>query len=118
MPLPPENLIDVAAALRGAQASGPIWSVNSEQLNVNLVRLASGEEIAEHVNAELDVLLVALEGAGELRVDGEVVQLGAGIAALIPAGSARGLRCTRGPLVYITCHRRRPGLMPTFPAQR
>lgn len=118
MPLPPENLIDVADALRRAQADGPIWSVNSEQLNVNLVRLPAGESIAEHVNAELDVLLVVFEGLGELLVDGVVSRLAPGVAALIPAGRSRALRCAQGPLVYITCHRRRPGLLPTFPPPR
>jgi quercetin dioxygenase-like cupin family protein len=117
MPLPPENLIDIANALRQATGDGPIWSVNSEQLNVNLVRLPSGESIADHVNSEVDVLLVVFEGQGELTVDGESSRLAAGMAALIPSGRSRALRCVRGPLVYITCHRRRPGLMPTFPSR-
>jgi quercetin dioxygenase-like cupin family protein len=113
MPLPPENLIDIAAALRQASNDGPIWSVNSEQLNVNLLRLAPGDAIAEHVNAEVDVVLVIFEGRGELTVDGAAYALGPGRVVAIPRGVRRAMRCTAGPLVYLTCHRRRAGLMPT-----
>lgn len=112
MPLPPENIIDIAAALRQA-GDGPIWSVNSEQLNVNLLRLRAGDTIAAHANAEVDVVLVIFEGQGELTVDGASYGLHAGRAVVVPRGATRAMRCTAGPLVYLTCHRRRAGLMPT-----
>ena len=113
MPLPPENIIDIAAALRQAGGDGPIWSVNSEQLNVNLLRLQAGDTIAAHANAEVDVVLVIFEGQGELTVDGASYRLHAGRAVVVPRGATRAMRCTAGPLVYLTCHRRRAGLMPT-----
>lgn len=112
MALPPENLIDVAAALRQAGADGPIWSVNSEQLNVNLIRLPTGDGVAEHVNGEVDVVLVIFEGGGEIAVDGVAYPLRPGLALVVPRGARRAMRCTAGPLVYLTCHRRRAGLMP------
>jgi quercetin dioxygenase-like cupin family protein len=112
MGLPPEHVIDIAAVLRQASNDGPVWSVNSEQLNVNLIRLPAGDGVAEHVNNEVDVLLTVFEGSGELTVDGSVERLSAGSALLIPRGAKRALRCTAGPLVYLTCHRRRAGLMP------
>jgi quercetin dioxygenase-like cupin family protein len=114
----PEHLIDVAAALRQVTHHGPIWSVNSEQLNVNLVRLPTGDIVREHVNREVDVLLVVFEGAGELTVSGEVYALRPGRAVVIPVGVARAIQCTAGPLVYLLCHRRRAGLMPTWPNER
>ncbi|HEU5087905.1 MAG TPA: cupin domain-containing protein [Roseiflexaceae bacterium] len=113
MGLPPENVIDVAAVLRQAQVDGPIWSITSEQLNVNLLRLRTGDSIAAHANNEVDVVLVVFEGSGELNVDGETYPLEPGIATLVPRGATRALRCTAGPLVYLTCHRRRAGLMPS-----
>lgn len=113
MGLPPENHVDVAEALRHAQVDGPIWSLNAEQLNVNLVRLGAGATIPAHVNGELDVLIVVLEGAGAATVDGEASPLGPGIVLLVPRGAERAIRCTRGPLVYLTAHRQRGGLMPT-----
>jgi quercetin dioxygenase-like cupin family protein len=113
MGLPPEHVIDIAAVLRQAGNDGPIWSITSEQLNVNLLRLPSGDGVAEHVNNEVDVLLVIMEGSGELVVDGVTYALSAGRALLAPRGARRRLHCTAGPLVYLTCHRRRGGLMPT-----
>jgi quercetin dioxygenase-like cupin family protein len=113
MGLPAENLIDIGAALRHAGNDGPIWSVNSEQLNVNLLRLPTGDGVAEHVNDQVDVVIVVFEGNGELTVDGAAYQLRAGRVLVVPRGVRRGMRCTAGPLVYLTCHRRRPGLMPS-----
>src|SRR5689334_9056094 len=113
MALPPENMIDIAAALRQAHNDGPIWSVNSEQLNLNLLRLPSGDGVAAHINAELDVVLVIFEGSGELTVDGQTYPLHPGRAVVVPRGAERALRCTAGPLIYLTCHRRRAGLMPS-----
>lgn len=112
MPLAPEDVVDVAGVLRYARHDGAIWSRNSEDLNVNLMRLSAGAGIPEHVNGELDVLLVVFEGAGELRVDGTTHQLAPGIAVVIPRGVGRALHCVRGPLVYLTAHRQRGGLMP------
>ncbi len=113
MGLPPENIIDIGAALRHAGNDGPIWSVNSEQLNVNLLRLPTGDGVAEHVNNEVDVVIVVFEGNGELIVDGTAYPLRAGRALVVPCGALRAMRCTAGPLVYLSCHRRRPGLMPS-----
>jgi quercetin dioxygenase-like cupin family protein len=113
MGLSPENSVDVAEALRHARYDGAIWSLNCEQLNVNLMRLSSGQGIPDHVNGDLDVLLVVFEGAGELRVDGEPLALGPGVALVIPRGARRAIRCLSGPLVYLTTHQQRGGLLPT-----
>lgn len=109
---PPEHGVDVAEALRHARYDGAIWSCNSEQLNVNLMRLSAGQGIPEHVNGELDVLLAVFEGEGELLVDGEAQALAPGVAVVVPRGASRAIRATRGPLVYLSAHRQRGGLMP------
>src|SRR3954471_16710582 len=87
MGLPPENIIDIAAALRQAGTDGPIWSVNSEQLNVNLLRLPTGDGIAAHINGEVDVVLVIYEGGGELTVDGVAYALRPGRTLVVPRGA-------------------------------
>jgi quercetin dioxygenase-like cupin family protein len=115
MGLPAELLINVAEALRGTEYDGPAFSINSEQLNVNLLRLADGASIPQHINEEVDVLVVVLQGTCKLFVDNEMTVLRTGMAAVIPCGRMRALRCTMGPLVYLTCHRRRAPLMPTIP---
>ncbi|MCU0493664.1 MAG: cupin domain-containing protein [Chloroflexaceae bacterium] len=109
----PELIVDVAEALREASYDGPIWSANCEQMNVNLMRLSSGQGVAEHVNADLDVLLVVLEGVGTITLDGEERSFEAGQVFVLPRGTRRGIQCRNGPLVYITCHRQKGGLMPT-----
>ncbi len=112
MGLSPEGIINVAEALRHARYDGAIWSLNCEQLNVNLMCLSAGQGIPEHINAELDVLLAVFEGEGELMVDGEPHALGPGVILVVPRGAARAIRCRKGPLVYLTTHRQRGGLMP------
>jgi quercetin dioxygenase-like cupin family protein len=113
MGLPPEHALDIASALRQAATNGPIWSVSTAQLNVNLLRLSAGDGIAAHVNNEVDVVIVVFEGHGELAVDGVAYPLEAGRVVVVPQGASRALRCTAGPLIYLTCHHRRAGLMPT-----
>jgi uncharacterized cupin superfamily protein len=65
----------------------------------------------------VDVLVVVIQGTCKLFVDNEMTVLRAGMAAIIPCGRTRALRCTMGPLVYMTCHRRRSPLMPTIPSR-
>lgn len=112
MSAPVGEPLDIAALLAQAPHDGPIASITSAQLNVNLLRLQPGDAIAEHVNAEVDVLLVVIGGAGELTVDGAAWPLRAGQLVVVPRATARSLRCTDAPLVYVSCHQRRGGLMP------
>lgn len=113
MSFSPEHRVDVAEALRHAGYDGAIWSLNAEQLNVNLMRLGSGAGIPAHVNNELDVLIVVFEGTGELQIDAATLQLSPGIVLVIPRGARRAIRCVQGPLAYLTAHRQRGGLMPS-----
>lgn len=105
--------LDIALIVEQALHNGPLASITSAQLNVNLLRLAPGDVIAEHVNGEVDVLLVIVGGVGELAVDGAVWPLHTGQLVVVPRGAARLLRCTDEPLVYVSCHQRRGGLLPT-----
>jgi mannose-6-phosphate isomerase-like protein (cupin superfamily) len=115
MGLPAELLIDVGEVLLGVEHDGPACSINSEQLNVNLLRLSQGASIPQHINEEVDVLFVVIQGTCKLIVDNQTTVLRTGMSAVVPCGYLRALRCTIGPLVYLTCHRRRAPLMPTMP---
>jgi len=94
-------------ALHGA--TGVVWSLDSPQMNLNLVTMQPGDEISEHVNDEVDVLLVAESGSGEVRIDGEVAAFGPASIALIPRGARRSIRSESG-LAYFSIHQHRPGL--------
>lgn len=105
-------IIDPHALLRSAGHDGPIWSQTSEQLNVNLLRFSAGEGIPPHINTEVDVLIVIVAGEGRLMLGDEERPVCAGEVVLIPRGMRRAIICTAGTLAYLSCHRRRAGLMP------
>jgi quercetin dioxygenase-like cupin family protein len=106
------QMVDLAALARSATAPGAIWTRQSEDLNLNLLVFASGEGVAEHVNAEVDVLLIGIAGTGAVTIDGTRQILSPGHAMVIPKGTNRGIRSTSDPFAYLTCHRRRGGLWP------
>jgi quercetin dioxygenase-like cupin family protein len=118
MATPPSEprLVDVAALAADAaltQIAGAVWSLGSADLNINLMRFADGDGVESHVNAELDVLVVVVAGEGVLDVDGRQERLRPGTLAFIPKGAQRAIHAGAGDFAYLTCHRRRPGLMPT-----
>lgn len=90
-------------------------TLTSDDLNVNLLVLDAGEEIETHVNSEVDVLLVAVHGQGEIVVDGEPVALTPGQALVVARGARRAIRPLDDRFAYLTCHRRRAGLWPKSP---
>jgi len=102
-PPAPEGVID----LLGRSGTGPLWGMASTDLNATLLAWPPGHEVAEHVNAELDVLLVVLEGRGSAVIDGIAHDLAAGSAILIACGARRGIRAGDGGLRYLSIHRRR-----------
>jgi quercetin dioxygenase-like cupin family protein len=106
------QMADLAALTRAATASGAIWTRQSEDLNVNLLVFASGEGVAEHVNAEVDVLLIGIAGTGAVTIDGTRQLFSPGHAIVIPKGANRGIQSTSESFAYLTCHRRRGGLWP------
>ena len=107
------TIFNPQALLMSAAHNGPIWSMNSEQLNINVLRFGTGEGIPPHINNEVDVLIVIVEGEGVLTLGNEERPIRTGEATLIPRGARRAIRCTSGTLAYLSCHRRRGGLMPS-----
>jgi quercetin dioxygenase-like cupin family protein len=104
--------VDLAALARSATVPGAIWTRQSEDLNVNLLVFASGEGVAEHVNAEVDVLLIGIAGTGAVTIDGTRQILSVGHAIVIPKGTNRGIQSMSDSFAYLTCHRRRGNLRP------
>jgi uncharacterized cupin superfamily protein len=93
--------------LLGRAGSGPLWGMASADLNATLLAWPPGHEIAEHVNDELDVLVVVLSGQGAVAVDGELHELGPATALLLPRGARRAIRAGDDGLRYLSIHRRR-----------
>jgi quercetin dioxygenase-like cupin family protein len=89
---------------------GPLWGVASEDLNATLLSWPPGHVVEEHVNAELDVLLLVLDGSGEVTVDARDHAVGRGSAVLIEKGRARSVRAGASGIRYLSVHRRRAPL--------
>jgi quercetin dioxygenase-like cupin family protein len=108
--------------LRVLTLGGEVWadtaphllgSLASADLNVNMLRFTGERGIDAHVNREVDVLIVALDGEGLLTVGGTPTPLTAGDAVIVPKGTERSIRSNGGRFAYLTCHGQRRGLMPT-----
>jgi mannose-6-phosphate isomerase-like protein (cupin superfamily) len=97
------DLLRVTSAGRGAAWSLP----HGGDLDANLVRLGSDDEIAEHVNTEVDVVMVIVDGSGEVRADGWSAALRPGVVVLVPRNCARAIRAGADGIGYLTVHRRR-----------
>jgi quercetin dioxygenase-like cupin family protein len=104
--------VDVAAFADGSTVAVP-WSTRSADLNVNLLHFQAGDGVASHFNAEVDVLLVGVAGEGEVVVGVATYPLRPGRVVLIPKGRERSTRATSEHFSYLSCHRARPGLMPS-----
>ena len=87
-------------------------TLDSADLNINLLVLGAAETIEEHVNSEVDVLIVAIAGQGEIAVDDQRFPLIAGQALVIAKGARRSIRPVSDRFAYLTCHRTRAGLWP------
>jgi quercetin dioxygenase-like cupin family protein len=107
------SLLDIKPLAEASHDQHLLGSIASSDLNVNMLAFGGEDGIAEHTNSEVDVLIVAMDGTGVVTVDGSSRQLVRGQAAIIPKGTARAIRSAGDRFVYLTCHRRRSGLMPT-----
>lgn len=112
------DVIDLPTLAREAGVTGAVWTRESDDLNVNLLVFPAGDGVQEHVNSEVDVLLVGIAGDGLVTVDGLPRVLRAGQAIVIPKGVRRGTRAVSDPFAYLTCHRRRAGLWPSVGDRR
>jgi quercetin dioxygenase-like cupin family protein len=107
--MPPElgvRLLDRLAAAIGG--SGVVWSAeDAGELNVNLVRLEPGASIDAHVNREVDVVIIVIDGMGRLEVGDLGQPLSGSVLAVVPKGARRSVRAGADGLAYVTVHRRR-----------
>ena len=102
------DAVDLHESLALGHGVGALWTLEgSEDLNANLVRFPTGKGVGEHVNGEVDVLLVGVSGAGYVAVDGLDHRLRSGVAVLVPKGSRRSTRSASSDFAYLTVHRRR-----------
>ncbi len=103
--------IDLHECLTPGRGAGALWTLEgSEDLNANLIGFPAGEGVGEHVNGEVDVLVVGVSGVGCVSVDGRGHPLRAGVVAFVPKGVRRSTRSDSADFAYLTVHRRRTPL--------
>lgn len=103
------NLREAAAVSRGR--AGTVWTLaESEDLNANLVRFPVGSGVEEHVNDEVDVLVLGVSGEGEVVVEGKEHALSAGVLVFVPRGTRRSTRGASEDFAYLSVHRKRGGV--------
>jgi uncharacterized cupin superfamily protein len=104
-----DDSCDVAGPVDLLRSSGigPLWGMASTDLNATLLAWPPGHEVAEHVNEELDVLVIVLDGHGSATIDGGLHDLAAGSALLVPRGARRRIKADDAGLRYLSVHRRR-----------
>ncbi len=90
--------------------NGPLWGLESDDLNATLLAWSPGEGPPEHVNEERDVLVFVVEGSAVLTRDGETRRLEAGEAAIVAKGQRRALTAGAEGVRYLSVHLRRPPL--------
>ena len=89
-------------------ADGAVWSLpHGGDLDANLVHLTAGSLIDEHVNDEVDVLVVGWDGTAVLTLDDDSTTIRRGVVTLIPRGHRRSIRAGKDGAAYLTVHRRR-----------
>jgi quercetin dioxygenase-like cupin family protein len=106
--------LDLVGLAQSFQGRGPASSLRSDDLDLNLLVFAAGEGVAEHQNTVVDVLVIAVIGEGIVTVEGQAHPLAQGQLILIPKGKRRSIRAVSERFAYLSCHRRRPGLLPTL----
>jgi quercetin dioxygenase-like cupin family protein len=103
------NLKDAAAT--AGDHTGVIWTLDaSSDLNANLVRFGTGQGVGEHLNDEVEVIVVGVSGSGIVTVDREEHTLLAGMLVFIPKGARRSTVSASEDFAYLIVHRRRRSL--------
>jgi quercetin dioxygenase-like cupin family protein len=93
------------------ESNGPIWGLESEELNATLLSWRPGAGPQEHVNSERDVLVVVLAGSATISTEGDERELAVGEAAIIEKGRRRRISAGRSGVRYLSVHRRRAPLV-------
>jgi uncharacterized protein (DUF2249 family)/quercetin dioxygenase-like cupin family protein len=111
----PRILCDTAAVAADGDpgAAGAIWKLQVRQrdLDSNIISLQPGPAIGAHSGPDLDVLLLVLDGTGQLTTELGSLQLSPGALVWLPRRSRREFSAGPDGLRYLTVHQRRQSLV-------
>ena len=81
----PVNLRDAVAT--AGDCAGVLWTLDATgDLNANLVRFGTEQGVEEHIDDEIEVIVVGVLGAEIVTVDQQEHNLSAGMLVFIPKG--------------------------------
>ncbi|UVI37767.1 DUF2249 domain-containing protein [Brevibacterium spongiae] len=109
----PRVVLDIAEVAGAESESGSVWQLPTKQrdLDANVIALAPGGEIREHVGPNLDVLIHVLDGAGTLETETGTIALSPGQIVWLPRLSLRRfIADAEAGLKYFSVHQRKQGL--------
>ena len=110
----PRILCNTTAVVRDSppNATGAVWKLEMRRrdLDSNIIRLHPGASIGAHVGPDLDVLLLVLDGTGQLTTELNTIDLHPGALIWLPQHSRRQFTAGSQGLSYLTVHQRRQSL--------
>ena len=97
-----------AAAATGGYHAGVIWSPDTgSDPNANLVLFGTGQGVGEHVNDEVEVIVLGVSGSGTVTVDREEHALSSEMLVFMPKGARRAPVSIPEGFAYLAVRRRR-----------
>lgn len=112
------DMADLAYLTQVSQSNGPQWGAESEDLNATLLTWRKGQGIDAHVNEEVDVLIVCIEGELIVTIDGLASALRKGHVVIVPKGASRSLAAVSDGASHLNVHRRKRKLIPSLGGKR
>jgi uncharacterized protein (DUF2249 family) len=108
----PRILCDTTTVISRPHA-GVLWKLpmRGRDLDSNIIRLSPGASIGAHVGPNLDVLLLVLEGTGQITTEVHTIDLYPGALIWLPQRSRRQFAAGPHGLSYLTVHPRRQSLI-------
>ena len=110
----PRVVADTAALLAATDPNtgGSIWQLEpgARDLDSNIIALPANDEIGLHMGPNLDVLILVLQGSGELHTEIDLIPLEQGQVLWLPRNSQRRFVAGAEGIKYLTVHHRKPTL--------
>jgi hypothetical protein len=109
----PRILVNTRGRLADAERdglAGAVWRIAEapRDLDANVIRLPAGDRIDAPDGADLDVLVLVLDGGGDLHNATGSQAITTGDVCWLPAHAGRSIVAGAAGLAYLSVHRRRP----------
>jgi mannose-6-phosphate isomerase-like protein (cupin superfamily) len=101
-----EAVVDLLALV----GRGPLWGTETDDLNATLLVWDANEGPPEHVNGELEVLMLVLAGSATVTINGDPCAMQAGETIVLRKGHSRRIEAGPEGVRYLSVHGRRAPL--------